>query len=93
VRELKLQAVMGLFCTTDGVFFLKEITSFCSLKGTTKGEDLVLNVMETVGYLQRDWEKWINNVKGKGKSIPLQASTGPEGSMRLRLPDFKTVGT
>ena len=31
--------------------------------------------------------------KGKGKAIPLQAWTGPEGSRRLRLPDFKTVGT
>jgi hypothetical protein len=29
----------------------------------------------------------------KGKAIPLQASIGPEGSRRLRLPDFKTVGT
>jgi hypothetical protein len=29
----------------------------------------------------------------KGKSIPLQALTGPEGSRRLRLPDFKTIGT
>jgi len=26
----------------------------------------------------------------KGKAIPLQAWTGPEGSRRLRLPDFKT---
>jgi hypothetical protein len=32
------------------------------------------------------------NVKGKGKAIPLQAWTGPEGSRRLRLPDFKTIG-
>ena len=32
-------------------------------------------------------------VKGKGKALPLQARTGPEGSKRLRLPDFKTVGT
>jgi hypothetical protein len=31
--------------------------------------------------------------KGKGKAIPLQALTGPEGSRRLRLPDFKTIGT
>jgi len=29
----------------------------------------------------------------KGKAIPLQDWTGPEGSGRLRLPDFKTVGT
>jgi hypothetical protein len=31
--------------------------------------------------------------KGKGKAIPLQAWTGPEGSRRLRFPDFQTVGT
>jgi hypothetical protein len=31
--------------------------------------------------------------KGKGKAIPLQAWTDPEGSRRLRLPDFKTIGT
>jgi len=29
----------------------------------------------------------------KCKAIPLQALTGPEGSGRERLPDFKTVGT
>jgi hypothetical protein len=34
----------------------------------------------------------IINVK-KGKAIPLQAWTGREGSRRLRLPDFKTVGS
>ena len=31
--------------------------------------------------------------KGKGKAVPLQAWTGPEGSRRLRFPDFKTIGT
>jgi len=30
---------------------------------------------------------------GQDKAIPLQAWTGPEGSRRLRLPDFNTVGT
>jgi len=28
-----------------------------------------------------------------GKAIPVQAWTGPAGYWRLRLPDFKTVGT
>jgi len=29
----------------------------------------------------------------KEKAISLQARTGPEGSRRLRLPDFKTIVT
>jgi len=33
------------------------------------------------------------HLSSEGKAIPLQASTGPEGSRRLKLPDFKTVGT
>jgi len=32
-------------------------------------------------------------MKVKGKAIPLQAWTDPEGSRRLRLLDFKTIGT
>jgi hypothetical protein len=31
-------------------------------------------------------KNFIKNVKGKGKA-------GPEGSRRLRLPDFMTIGT
>jgi hypothetical protein len=29
----------------------------------------------------------------KGKAIPLHTWTGPKGFRRLRLPDFKTIGT
>ena len=32
-------------------------------------------------------------IRSKGKAIQLQAWTGPEGSGRLRLPDFKTIGS
>jgi hypothetical protein len=43
------------------------------------------------------WEcvatQWWGNGIGKGKSIPLQALAGPEGSRRLRLPFFKTLDT
>jgi hypothetical protein len=38
-------------------------------------------------------KKLIQNCKGKSKAIPLQVWKGPEGSRRLRLPDFKTIGT
>ena len=32
-------------------------------------------------------------VKGRGKAVPVQIWTVPESSGRLRLPDFKTIGT
>jgi hypothetical protein len=35
----------------------------------------------------------MNEIKVKGKAILLQALSGPEGSRRLRLPDFKTIST
>jgi hypothetical protein len=45
-----------------------------------------------------DYEVWYQNVlsirvKVKGKAVPLQPWTGPEGSRSLRLTDFKTIGT
>jgi len=30
-------------------------------------------------------------VKGKGKSVPLETWSGPEGSRKLRFPDFITT--
>jgi len=29
--------------------------------------------------------------KGKGKAVPLQAWSGPEGSRKLRFPDYRMV--
>ena len=44
-------------------------------------------------------QRWITNAnssepskgKGKGKAVPLQAWSGPEGSRKLRFPDFMTT--
>jgi hypothetical protein len=33
----------------------------------------------------------ISGVKKKGKAVPLQAWSGPEGSRKLRFPDFMTT--
>jgi len=33
----------------------------------------------------------MDNGKGNGKSVPLQARRGPEGSRKLRFPDFVTT--
>jgi len=43
--------------------------------------------------LRRLFDCFRGKGKGKGKAVPLQAWTGPEGSRRLRLPDFKTIRT
>ena len=40
------------------------------------------------------WALYIETVckgKGKGKEVPLQAWSGPEGSRKLRFPDFMTT--
>ena len=42
---------------------------------------------------QKKVQKLKGKGKGKGKAIPLQSWTGPEGSRRFRLPDFKTIST
>jgi hypothetical protein len=35
---------------------------------------------------------WVTKIKdGKGKAVPLQAWSGPEGSRKLRFPDFMTT--
>jgi len=53
----------------------------------------------TVGYMGASYMFGVcgalseQNLFVKGKSIPLQAWTDREGSSRLRLPDFQTVGT
>ena len=33
----------------------------------------------------------VNNKGKKGKSVPLQAWSGPEGSKKLRFPDYMTI--
>ena len=44
-------------------------------------------------YLSKQLYVMVLYSGGKGKAIQLQAWTGPEGSRRLRLPDFKTIDT
>ena len=56
------------------------------------GETVTLgreNNNRNIGY---GLDEWIF-IPSYGKAIPLQPWTVPEGSRRLRLPDFKTIGT
>ena len=46
-----------------------------------------------VSVIHRDASKLVNEQesKGKGKAVPLQAWSRPEGSRKLRFPDFMTT--
>jgi sorting nexin-4 len=48
---------------------------------------------QVVSYITEKDNVQKGECKYKGKAIPLQAWSGHEGSRRLRLPDFKTIGT
>ena len=56
-----------------------DILSFCSCRNV-RNHLLYIDLMYSVTL-------------SKGKAIPLYPWTGPEGCRRLRLPDFKTIGT
>jgi len=60
--------------------------------------DFLLNLLTPDSYYVTDrsmgqnGSRWITGRKGKGKgkAVPLQAWSGPEGSRKLRFPDFVT---
>ena len=54
---------------------------FCSISGTVQGSRRKL----TFGG------QYCLHIRGKGKAVPLQAWTGPEGSRKLRFPEFVTT--
>jgi len=61
---------------------LSEISEVCSV---------VLCAMQNSFFLiQRDQHK-TDICRVKGKTVPLQARRDPEGSMKLRFPDFVTT--
>jgi hypothetical protein len=50
------------------------------------GTIIYVNKFLLVGSFSK--QQTFTDIKGKGKAVPLQAWTGPEGSRRSRLPDF-----
>jgi len=53
----------------------------------------VISFKTSIFKYTNDETTYMADKEGNGKAIPLQAWTGPEGSRRLRLPDFKSNGT
>jgi hypothetical protein len=49
------------------------------------------NIWKHCCNLCQNWDYHSYNIKKKGKAVPLQAWSGPEGSRKLRFPDFMTT--
>ena len=47
--------------------------------------------MDAAKSTLKSWGKAILRIKGKGKTVPLQTCSGPEGSRKLRFPDFMAM--
>jgi len=79
---------VGTFLERRNVFGLyrdsKLVTSSTKCSQYTEWEILAPSILGFKGN-----EDWSNKVKGK--AVPLQAWTDPEGSRKLRIPDFVTA--
>jgi hypothetical protein len=64
------------------------LTLYCHLLVNTETLNLLRHAPENNCRKIKNNRKTENNAWIKGKAIPLQAWTGPQGSSRLRLPDF-----
>ena len=52
---------------------------------------IVLYCIYTNNALPHFFVELLSIGKGKGKAVPLQAWSGPEGSRKLRFPDYMTT--
>ena len=50
-----------------------------------------IRITSSIPPIPKPFYPYIAKSKGKGKTVPLQARTGPEGSKKLRFPDFVTT--
>ena len=50
-----------------------------------------MNTFSKYELMEQDSTAALPTRKGKGKAVPLQAWSGPEGSRKLRFPDYITV--
>jgi hypothetical protein len=87
-KNVKLSIVIKLY---DTIYLLTAI-------GLTTGGSSTVHIYTHKQYTERHNEteypeRYTTRIHKKCKAIPLQTWTGPEGSRRLRLPDFTTIGT
>jgi hypothetical protein len=77
--------------TTGGDWNNFRITQAISEQQTKRARNYGTANNSHIGHCTRTAKS--ADIKIKCKGIPLQALTGPRGSRRLRLPEFKTIGT
>jgi hypothetical protein len=62
------------------------VFKFAPVRGTKENEDWSYEKLRCVDL------RLVNDIsEGKGKAVPLQAWSGPEGSRKLIFPDFMTM--
>jgi len=80
--------------STDGCVSTSRIVNFCLRLSPNNPNPFRIRVMLfSINHSLKTLQCNPHKAEGKGTAIPLQAWTGPEVSRRLRLPDFKTIGT
>jgi hypothetical protein len=82
VIKLMLRLGLATVVTGQSMFLSKSLDSY-TRKCQGWGPENCKNTM----YVTSFW--WVK-CKGKGKAVPLQVWSGPEGSIKLRFPDFMT---
>jgi len=65
----------------------------CCVYSEKTSDDGQRNCPKHVEFHSKNRFEEVVHLNVKVKAIPLQAWTGPEGSRRVRFPDFKTIGT
>jgi hypothetical protein len=79
-------------CLLIDIEEIKHVSKYVILKYTLKDSTLLLWLQNTYNYFENlSLEKWICSNKGKGKAVPLQVWSGPQGSRKLRFPHFMTT--
>ena len=81
---------LPVFINTDFVLLVLKVR--CSADDPDMYSDNIVLESDCCARGVRTFLQLLYTIKGKGKAIPLQAWIGPEGSRRLRFPEFKTIG-
>ena len=55
------------------------------------GNEQYIVTLALLKHVLCDGINYLGRNEGKGKSVPLQAWSGPEGSRKLRFPEFMTT--